>query len=184
MATLGIAVIVGSLRAGSFNRRLASALMRLGPADLAFAEVGIGDLPLYNQDQDQASPPAVSRFRDQVRAAQGVIFVTPEYNRSVPGVLKNAIDHGSRPPGQSVWAGKPAGVIGASPGAVGTAIAQQHLRTVLAAVDMPTLAQPQVFLQYKEGLVADDGSIANDGTAKVLQGWMDRYAAWVRRFAA
>lgn len=184
MAAFQIAVIVGSLHSASINRRLATALMRLGPADFAFTEVGIGDLPLYSQDQDGNPPEPVRRFRDRVRAAQGVIFVTPEYNRSIPGALKNAIDHGSRPPGQGVWAGKPAGMLGASPGPIGTAVAQQHLRTIIAAVGMPTLGLPEVFLQYKDGLVADDGGIAEERTARFLQGWMDRYAAWVRRFAA
>ena len=184
MAQLRIAMIVGSLRAGSVNRRLAQALMRLAPPDLDCVEVGIGELPLYVQDQDQAPPPAVERFREEIRAAQGVVFLTPEYNRSIPGVLKNAIDHGSRPYGQSVWAGRPAGVVGASLGAIGTAAAQQHLRSILGALDMPTLGQPEVFLHYRDGLIAEDGSITDERTAAFLQGWMDRYAAWVRRFAA
>lgn len=184
MSSFDIAVIVGSLHSASINRKFAGALMRLGPADFAFSEVGIADLPLYSQDQDGNPPEPVRRFRDRVRAAQGVIFVTPEYNRSIPGALKNAIDHGSRPYGQSVWAGKPAGIVGASPGAVGTAAAQQHLRSILGTLDMPTLGQPEVFLQFREGLIGDDGSIADERTAKFLRGWMDRYAAWVRRFAA
>ena len=180
---IGIAVIVGSLRKASFNRRLATALEKLAPADFAFTDVRIDDLPLYNQDDEANPAPAVVRFRDQVRAAQGVIFVTPEYNRGMPGGLKNALDQGSRPYGQSVWAGRPAGVVGTSPGAIGSALAQHDLRGALDYLDMPTLGQPEVYLQYKEGLIADDGTVTDDGTAKFLQGWMDLYATWVRRFA-
>ncbi len=183
MAKLDIAVIAGSLRAGSLNRRLAGALTRLAPADLGLSDVPIGDLPLYNQDEEANPTAALQRFRDQIRAAQGVIFVTPEYNRSIPGVLKNALDQGSRPSGRSVWAGKPAGILGTSPGAIGTAAAQQHLRPILAALDMPTMAAPQIYLQSKEGVIAEDGTITNEATAKFLQGWMDACAAWMRRFA-
>src|ERR1041384_5061432 len=127
-----IGYVIGSLRKDSLNRKLAHAVVRLGPPDFTFKELRIGDLPLYNQDQDHAQAPEVQRFKSELRAVDAVIFFTPEYNRSVPGVLKNAIDHASRPYGQNAWAGKPAGVIGASVGAIGTAIAQQHLRTSLA----------------------------------------------------
>ncbi|MBW6397110.1 NAD(P)H-dependent oxidoreductase [Roseomonas sp. HJA6] len=178
-----VAVIVGSLRKGSFNGRLASALKKLGPADFTFTDVRIDDLPLYNQDDEATPAAAVTRFRDQVRAAQGVIFVTPEYNRGMPGGLKNALDQGSRPYGKSVWAGRPAGVVGTSPGAIGSALAQHDLRGALDYLDMPTLGQPEVYLQYKDGLIAEDGTVTNEGTAQFLQGWMDRYAAWIRRFA-
>jgi chromate reductase, NAD(P)H dehydrogenase (quinone) len=112
------------------------------------------------------------------------MFLTPEYNRSMPGVLKNAIDNASRPHGQSAWAGKPAGVMGASPGAAGTSMAQQHLRNVLAYLDVPTLTQPEVFIQVKDGFFDESGDIANPHTKQFLQGWMDRYAAWVKRFAS
>ena len=114
------------------------------------------------------------------RPAQGLLFVTPEYNRSIPGVLKNAIDHASRPYGQSAWAGKPAGVIGVSVGAIGTALAQQHLRNVLAYLDVPTLGQPEAFIQAKEGLFDDKGHIGARAASKFLQGWMDKYVAWVK----
>ena len=143
----------------------------------------IGDLPLYNQDDDASPAPSVVRLKGQVAAAQGVLFVTPEYNRSIPGVLKNAIDHGSRPYGHSVWAGKPAGVAGISPGAPGTSMAQQHLRNMLAYLDMPTLGQPEVFLQYKEGLFDVAGGIG-EASRGFLQGWMERYVAFLRRNAA
>jgi chromate reductase len=122
----------------------------------------------------------VRRLKTEVAAAQGVIFVTPEYNRSIPGVLKNAIDHGSRPYGQSVWGDKPAGVLGISIGPMGTSMAQQHLRNVLAYLDMPTLGQPEVFLQARHGFFGPAGEIADEGTREFLQKWLERYTAWVR----
>ncbi|MGQ5702325.1 NADPH-dependent FMN reductase [Sandaracinobacteroides sp. A072] len=178
-----IAVIAGSLRRESFNRRLGQALAGLGPADMAFFNVPIGDLPLYNQDDDGAPTAAVSAFKAAVARASGVIFLTPEYNRSVPGVLKNAIDHGSRPYGQSIWAGKPAGIIGVSPGKVGAAMAQAHLRPILAFLDMPTLGQPEAFVQWTDDLLESDGSIG-PGSREFLAGWMERFAAHVRLHAA
>lgn len=178
-----IAVIVGSLRRESMNRQFARALVRLGPAEFSFKQLEIGDLPLYDQDNEANPAESVKRLKDDIRAANGVLFVTPEYNRSIPGVLKNAIDHASRPYGQSAWAGKPAGVIGVSPGAVGTAMAQQHLRNVLAYLDMPTLGQPEAFVQMKEGLIDEAGNIG-PGSRQFLQGWMDRYADWVKKHAA
>ena len=126
-----IAVIVGSLRNDSSNKQLARAIQAVAPPDFAFRRLEIGNLPLYNQDDDAAPDTSVRRFKAEVLAADGVIFVTPEYNRSIPGVLKNALDHASRPYGKSVWAGKPAGIIGLSPGPIGTALAQQHLRSIL-----------------------------------------------------
>ena len=183
MSQYSIAVLVGSLRKESLNAKLAAALARLAPPELSFQRVQIGDLPLYNQDDDASPAPSVVRLKGQVAAAQGVLFVTPEYNRSIPGVLKNAIDHGSRPYGRSVWAGKPAGVAGISPGAPGTSMAQQHLRNMLAYLDMPTLSQPEVFLQYKEGLFDAAGDIG-EASRGFLQGWMDRYVAFLRRNAA
>lgn len=177
MSHLEIAVLVGSLRRESFNRKLADGLAMLAP-DHSFRQLRIDDLPPYNQDQDDRQPEPARRLKEEIQAADGVMFVTPEYNRSVPGLLKNAIDHASRPYGQSAFAGKPAGVIGASPGAIGTAVAQQHLRTILAYLDMPTLGQPEAYIQVKEGLFKDDGSIG-EGSRKFLQGWMDRYLEWV-----
>jgi chromate reductase, NAD(P)H dehydrogenase (quinone) len=126
----------------------------------------------------------VKRLKEEVSAAQGVLFVTPEYNRSIPGVLKNAIDHASRPYGQSAWSGKPAGVIGASGGGPGTSMAQQHLRNILAYLDMPTLGQPEAYIQVKEGFFDGAGNLANDSTRKFLQNWMDRYVAWVKRHSS
>lgn len=183
MSTYRIAVIVGSLRRESFNRQLADAVARLAPADFEFQHLRIDDLPLYNQDDDANPAEAVRRMKSEISTAHGLLFVTPEYNRSMPGVLKNALDHGSRPYGHNAWGGKPGGVIGISPGAAGTAMAQQHLRNVLAYLDVSTLAQPEVFLQMKEGLFDANGEITIPGTRAFLQKWMDRYAAWVRRHA-
>jgi chromate reductase len=182
MAQYDIAVLVGSLRKDSFNRRLAHALAMLAPADFALKQLEIGDLPPYNQDHDATPSDQVRRLKGEISASKGVIFVTPEYNRSVPGVLKNAIDHASRPYGKSAWAGKPAGVIGVAGGAIGTALAQQHLRNVLAYLDMPTLGQPEVFIQMKEGLFEADGGIG-EASRKFVQTWMDRYVAWVKQHA-
>ncbi len=182
MSQYQIAVVVGSLRRDSLNARLANALARLAPAEFSFKRVEIGDLPLYNQDDDDNQATAVKRLKAEIGAASGVLFVTPEYNRSVPGVLKNAIDHASRPYGQNAWAGKPAGVIGISIGAIGTALAQQHLRNVLAYLDMPTLGQPEVFLQAKDGLFDDEGNIGA-ASRDFLQSWVSRYCDWVRHHA-
>lgn len=179
MQNYKIAVIVGSLRKDSLNRRLAKALEGMAPPELTFEQVEIGDLPLYNQDDDGSPAPSVTRMKKQIAASQGVLFVTPEYNRSIPGVLKNALDHGSRPYGESVWAGKPAAVIGVSIGAMGTALAQQHLRNILAYLNMPTLGQPEVFLQAKEDFFDKEGKVG-PRSHSFLQGWMEKYTAWVQ----
>src|SRR6188768_2664604 len=176
-----IGYVIGSLRKDSYNRKLANALVKLGPTDFNFKELRIGDLPLYNQDDDSSPAPEVQRFKSELRGVDAVIFVTAEYNRSIPGVLKNAIDHASRPYGQSAWAGKPAGIVGASIGAISTAVAQLHLRTILAYLDMPTLQQPEVYLQVKDGFFDEAGNFANADTRKFLHGWMDKYVAWVKK---
>jgi chromate reductase len=182
MSQYQIAVVVGSLRKDSFNRKLADAIVKLAPSEFSFKQLKIGDLPLYNQDDDANQAQSVKRLKADIAAAQGLLFVTPEYNRSMPGVLKNAIDQASRPYGQSAWAGKPAGVLGASVGAIGTAVAQQHLRNVLAYLDVPTLGQPEAFIHAKEGLFDEAGNIGAD-SKKFLQNWMDRYVAWVKKHA-
>lgn len=178
--SLKIAVLVGSLREDSFNAKLAEALESLAPGDVSFDRQRIDDLPLYNQDDDKDPPAPAKRLKQAIRDADGVLFVTPEYNRSVPGVLKNAIDHASRPYGDSAFAGKPAGVIGVSVGAIGTACAQQHLRTILAYLDMPTFGQPEAFLKADD-VLDKEGGVA-EGSRKLLQTWVDGYIAWVRRF--
>lgn len=184
MTQYNIAVVVGSLRRDSINRRLAQAVIRLAPAEFTCKIVKIDDLPLYNQDDEGDICVPVTRLRQEIFAAQGVIFVTPEYNRSIPGVLKNAIDHPSRPYGKNAWAGKPAGIMGASGGAIGTALAQQHLRNILSYLDVPTLSQPELYLSVGEGFFDADGNITNESTRQLIQGWMDKYVAWVKLFSA
>lgn len=178
MGNLQIAVIVGSLRKESFNRHLANAIIKMSPSNVNLKVLEIGDLPLYNQDDDEHQADSVKRMKADIHQCDGVIFVTPEYNRSIPGVLKNALDHGSRPYGQNSWAKKPAAIIGISPSPVGTALAQQHLRAILATLDMPTLCQPEMFLQMKEGFFDDAGAIG-EGSKKFIKSWLDRYLVWV-----
>jgi len=182
MSQFQIAVIVGSLRKDSFNRKLADAIVKLAPPEFTFKQVHIGDLPLYNQDDDEKQAESVKRLKNEIGGAQGLLFVTPEYNRSIPGVLKNAIDHASRPPGQNAWTGKPAGVLGASPGVIGTAMAQQHLRNILTFLGVPTLGQPEAFIHVTDGLFDEDGNIGSD-SRQFLQNWMDQYVAWVKKHA-
>jgi chromate reductase len=145
-----------------------------------FEQLGIADLPLYNQNDDDHQPPQVLRLKAAIAASQGVPFVTAEYNRSIPSVLNNAIDHASRPNGQSAWSGKPAGVIGGSVEVIGTALAQQHLRNGVTSLDMPTLGQPEVFLQAKDDLFYSEGKLGV-ASRPLLQNWMDRYVSWVTR---
>jgi len=179
MSQYTISVIVGTLRKDSFNRRFADALAKLAPPDFSFIQIGIGDLPLYNQDDDSDPAESVLRLNREIKSADGLLYVTPEYNRSIPGVLKNALDHASRPYDRSAWQGRPAGMIGISPGAAGTALAQQHLRNILAFLDVPTLGQPEVFAQAKDGFFDEHGNIG-EGSRALLQQWMDRYAAWIK----
>jgi chromate reductase, NAD(P)H dehydrogenase (quinone) len=180
MNRIKIAVIVGSLRKDSYNRKLADAIVKLAPVEFMFNQVKISDLPLYNQDDDLNQAESVKRLKREIKDAQGLMFVTPEYNRSISGVLKNAIDLASRPYGQNVWAGKPAGVLGASTGVIGTAMAQQHLRNILAYLDVPVFAQPEAYIHAKEGLFDGSGNIGPDSKS-FLQNWMDRYTAWVKK---
>src|SRR5690554_6724908 len=182
MSEYQIAVITGSLRKESFNRQLADAIIKLAPAGFSFTQLEIGDLPLYIQDDDEQPAESVKRLKAGIQKAQGLLFVTPEYNRSIPGVLKNALDHASRPYGQNAWAGKPGGVIGASIGAIGTAMAQQHLRNILAYLDVPVMGQPEAYIHAKEGLFDDKGNIG-PGSREFLQGWMDQYVKWVKQHA-
>ena len=182
-----IAVLIGSLRRDSFNRRLARMAIAAMPPAFDCTILDIGVLPPYNQDDDDNPARPVRQFKAQIGAAQGLLFVTPEYNRSIPGVLKNAIDHASRPFGYSVWTGKPAGILGVSPGATGTAMAQQHLRNVLAGLDVPTLGLPEIFLQEQEGRFKAPGASDTDDPRAcdaLLRTWISRYVAWVERFAA
>src|SRR6185312_14182335 len=182
MSTIKVAVLVGSLRKASINKRLARAVERLVPKDFAFEHIRIDDLPLYNKDFDADYPAEGRRLKREIEAADALLFVTPEYNRGVPGVLKNALDVASRPWGTNSFAGKPGAVIGASIGATGSALAQQHLRNSLVFVDVAMLAQPEVFVQFKDdGLIDAEGRVASEDTRKFLQGFVDRYVAWVKQ---
>jgi chromate reductase len=175
-----VAVLIGSLRRDSYSSRLAKALAALADSRLKLRSVPIGTLPLYDQDLEADVPPEAWRaFRDAVRPADAVLFVTPEYNRSLPAPLKNAIDVGSRPPGRSVFAGKPAAVASQSPGAMGGFGANHALRQSLVFLDMPVLQQPEVYLAQSDRLVAPDGFVANEATRAFLQGFVDTFADWV-----
>lgn len=180
-----IAVLVGSLRKESINRKMAKALMSLAPNTLKFEFVEIGNLPLYNQDlDDEGHPPAEwTTFREHVQSADGVLFVTPEYNRSVPGVLKNAVDVGSRPYGKSVWSKKPGAVISASPSAIGGFGANHHLRQSFVFLDIPVLQQPESYVGHADKLFTSDGNVTNDETRKFLQTFINAYADWVAKFS-
>ena len=174
-----VAVLVGSLRKDSVNRRLALALASLAPPSLRLGILDIGDLPLYNQDLEADPPRVWTEFRERLKAADAVLFVTPEYNRSVPGVLKNALDVGSRPYVQNGWSGKPGAVISASPGAMGAFGANHHLRQSLVALNVPTMAQPEAYIGGADKIVDAEGRITADGTRKFLEQFMRAFAAWV-----
>lgn len=174
-----VAVLVGSLRKGSFNRQIANALRDIAPSSLKLEIVEIGDLPYYNQDLEANPPAAWTAFRDRIRAADAILFLTPEYNRSVPAVLKNAIDVGSRPYGKSVWAKKPGAVISSSPGAIGAFGANHHLRQSLVGLDVPMMAGPEAYLGGADKYFDANGKWANAGTREFLQKFIDTFADWV-----
>lgn len=174
-----IAVFVGSLRKESFNRKIAKILMQLAPASVQMEIIEIGQLPIYNQDLDDAPPEAWVQFRQKVSEFDGVLFVTPEYNRSMPAVLKNALDVGSRPYGKSVWNGKPGAVISVSPGAVGGFGANHHLRQSLVFLNVPCMQQPEAYLGGVAKLLDDAGNITNDDTKKFLSQFIEAFARWV-----
>jgi chromate reductase len=176
-----VAVLVGSLRKGSFNRKMAHALRDLAAGTLALDEVEIGDLPLYNEDLEANAPEPWTRFRDRMRGAEAVLFVTPEYNRSVPGLLKNAIDVGSRPYGKSVFSRKPAAVVSVTGGALGAFGANHHLRQSLVFLDMPTLQQPEMYIGGGGKLFDEQGHVINDDTRKLLQKFIDAFARWIEK---
>ena len=178
--TYKVAILIGSLRKESFNRRVAKAVEALKPAELEFVEVPIGDLPFYNEDLETASPPPQwTEFRNRIKTVDAVLFFTPEYNRSVSAVLKNAIDVGSRPYGQSVFAGKPAGVISVSMGAISGFGANHHLRQSLVFLDMPPLQQPEVYIGNAAGLFDDSGKLTNESTQQLLKTYIEAFARWV-----
>lgn len=177
--TRDVAVLVGSLRKQSINRKLANALGQLAPASLKLSEIEIGHLPIYNQDSDEAPPAVRTSFRERIRAAEAVLFVTPEHNRSVPAALKNALDIGSRPYGRSAWNGKPGAVVSASPGAIGGFGANHHLRQSLVFLNVPAMPQPEAYLGGADKLFDADGKLVNEGTRKFLQQFMDAFESWI-----
>jgi chromate reductase len=182
MATKHIAVLVGSLRRESYNRKMAQALMAMQPPSLKLDIVEISQLQLYNQDLDENPPGEWVEFRQKIRSHDGVIFVTPEYNRSVPGVLKNAIDIGSRPYGKSAWDGKPTAVMSVSPGALGGFGSNHHLRQCLVFLNMPVLQQPELYIGGANKLFNERGEISQDSTREFLSNFLKTYATWVERF--
>jgi chromate reductase len=174
-----VAVLVGSLRRDSINRKVAHALAELAPEGLKLSIVEIGQLPIYNQDGDENPPAEWTAFRERIRTADAVLFVTPEHNRSVPAALKNAIDVGSRPYGKSAWSGKPGAVVSASPGGIGGFGANHHLRQSLVFLNVPAMAQPEAYIGGADKLFDADGKLINDGTRKFLESFMQAYAKWI-----
>ncbi|MDR3507350.1 MAG: NAD(P)H-dependent oxidoreductase [Caulobacteraceae bacterium] len=175
-----VAVIVGSLRAASLSRKVAHALIGLAPEGLDLKIIEIGDLALYNEELEASPPAPWTRFRDEMKAVSAVLFVTPEYNRSVPGALKNALDVGSRPYGQSIWGGKPGAIVSVSPGAMGAFGANHHLRQSLVFLDVPTLQQPEAYVGHAGALFDDQDNLTNEGTKGFLGGFMKAFGAWVQ----
>ena len=174
-----VGIFVGSLSKDSINRKLSRALLLLSPEGLELVEIPIAGLPLYNRDLDADYPPECRAFKEAIAAVDALMFVTPEYNRSIPGALKNAIDWGSRPWGENSFAKKPSAVIGTSPGAIGTAVGQQHLRSILSFVNSPELAQPEAYIQFHEGLITDDGRVTNESTSEFLRNWMSAFEVFI-----
>jgi chromate reductase len=180
--TIRVGVLVGSLRQASWTRKVAKQLVSLAPAELTFEWIEIGDLPHYNQDLEETPPASWLRFRQAIAACDAILFVTPEYNRSLPGVLKNAIDVGSRPAGQSVWKGKPAGVVSVAPRDLGGFGANHHLRQALVFLDMPTLQQPEAYVGRIAERMDEAGNITVEATRDFLQKFMQAFAGWVEKF--
>ena len=179
MASYKVGYLVGSLATASINRKLAKALTRLAPPELELVEIPFRDLPLYSYDYDANFPAPARAFKQAIAAADAIVFVTPEYNRSIPGGLKNAIDWASRPYGQNAFTRKPSAIIGTSPGAIGTAVAQQHLRSVLAFCNAPLMNSVEAYIQFKPGLIADDGQVSDESTAKFLRNYMAEFHAFI-----
>ncbi len=176
-----VGYMIGSLAEGSINRKLAHALVKLAPDELEFSEISFRDLPLYSYDYDADYPPEGRRLKEEIEAADAILFVTPEYNRSIPGGLKNAIDWASRPYGSNSFTHKPSAVIGTSPGAIGTAVAQQSLRSVLGFCNSPQMNSPEAYIQFKDGLITDDGEVTVDSTREFLTGFMKEFHEFIQR---
>jgi len=176
-----VGYLIGSLATQSINRKLAMALVRLAPPELEMTEISFKDLPLYSYDYDANYPPVATEFKDAIASVDAVLFVTPEYNRSIPGGLKNAIDWASRPYGKNSFTRKPSAIIGTSPGAIGTAIAQQSLRNVLAFCNSPQMNAIEAYIQFKPGLITDQGEVTNAETEMFLRGFMTEFSGFIAR---
>ena len=181
MTTYQVGYLIGSLATQSINRKLAKALIRLAPQSLKFSEIPFRDLPLYSYDYDEHYPAVATAFKDAIAAVDAVLFVTPEYNRSLPGGLKNAIDWASRPYGMNAFTRKPSAVIGTSPGKIGTAVAQQHLRSILAFCNSPLMNSIEAYIQFEPGLISADGDVTNESTRKFLQNYMEEFYGFIAR---
>ena len=181
MSNYTVGYFVGSLSTSSINRLLAKALVRLAPAELGLTEIPLKDLPLYNRDHDDAYPPVATAFKEAIAGVDAVLFVTPEYNRSIPGALKNAIDWASRPYGKNSFARKPSAVIGTSPGKIGTAVGQQHLRSILSFCNSPQMNSPEAYIQFKPGLITEHGEVTDETTEAFLRNYMQEVHAFIVR---
>ena len=181
MTTYTVGYFVGSLARASINRKLALALTRLAPPELQLREIAIRELPLYSYDYDKDYPPAGRALKDAIASVDAVLFVTPEYNRSIPGALKNAIDWASRPWGSNSFSRKPSAIIGASPGKIGTAVAQAHLRSILAFCNSPLMNAIEAYIEFTPGLVTDDGEVTVDSTREFLENYMSEFHGFITR---
>jgi chromate reductase len=181
MSEFSVGYFVGSLSKESINRKLARALVKLAPQELKMKEILYADLPLYNRDLDANYPPPAQTLKTSLAEIDAVLFVTPEYNRSIPGALKNAIDWGSRPYGQNSFTRKPSAIIGTSPGKIGTAVGQQHLRSILAFCNSPQMTAIEAYIQFEDGLITDDGKVTNQGTEDFLRGYMEEFCGFISR---
>jgi chromate reductase len=181
MTTFKVGYFVGSLATASINRLLAQALVRLAPPELQMSEIPIKDLPLYSYDYDKNYPPVATEFKKAIAAVDAVLFVTPEYNRSIPGALKNAIDWASRPYGTNAFARKPSAVIGTSPGKIGTAVGQQHLRSILGFCNSPQMNSIEAYIQFEPGLITADGQVTNVTVEKFLASYMTEFHEFIGR---
>lgn len=179
-----VGCLIGSLSSASINRKLATALIKLAPPELTFTEIRFGDLPLYNYELDKNLPVPVQAFKAALDSVEAVLFVTPEYNRSIPGPLKNAIDWGTRPYGQNSFARKATAIIGVSTGKIGTAIAQQHLRSILAFCNAPLMNTIEAYIHFEKGMITDDGAVTNDATRDFLRNYIEEFCSFVTRVYA